>query len=149
MELRMKAWLNSIFYIQESLSVSTNMLLGFSDMHAWKKFQTQNFNISTSINTLTKLVDLGILKLWPSYWCQKGFKFLPGTSNTARHILPKNHIMLLSTTPRTIKDYLFYSFSWINMQTKTEDVYVTKFVGLLTRILKHLDLYFFDFSTNF
>ena len=39
---------------------------GFSDMHAWKKFQTQNFNISTSINTLAKLVDLGILKLCPS-----------------------------------------------------------------------------------
>ena len=36
---------------------------GFSNMHAWKKFQTQNFNISTSINTLAKLVDLGILKL--------------------------------------------------------------------------------------
>jgi len=56
---------------------------------------------------------------------------------------------LLSTTPRTIKAYLFYSFSWINMQTKTEDVYVTKLVGLVTRIPKHLDLYFSDFSTNF
>ena len=56
---------------------------------------------------------------------------------------------LLSTTPRTIKAYLFYSFSWINMQTKTEDVYVTKLVGLVTRIPKHLDLYFSDFSMNF
>ena len=35
---------------------------GFSDMHAWKTFQTQNFNISTSINTLAKLVDLGGFK---------------------------------------------------------------------------------------
>ena len=31
------------------------------------------------------------------------------------------------------------------MQTKTEDVYVTKLVGLVTRIPKHLDLYFSDF----
>ena len=62
----------------------------------------------------------------------KGFKFLPGTSNTARHILAKNHMKLLNTTPRTIKAYLFYSFSWINMQTKTEDMYVTKHVGLVT-----------------
>ena len=52
---------------------------------------------------------------------------------------------LLSTTPRTIKAYLFYYFSWINMQTKTEDVYVTEFVGLVTRIPKHLDLYFSNF----
>ena len=36
---------------------------GFSDMHAYKKFHTQNFDISTSINTLAKLVDLGILKV--------------------------------------------------------------------------------------
>ena len=79
----------------------------------------------------------------------KGFKFLPGTSNTARHILAKNYMRLLSTTPRTIKAYLFYSFSKINMHTKTEDVYVTKIVGPVTRIPKHLDLYFFDFSTNF
>ena len=56
---------------------------------------------------------------------------------------------LLSTTPRTIKAYLFYYFFWINMQTKTEDVYVTKLVGLVTWIPKHLDLYFSDFSTNF
>ena len=56
---------------------------------------------------------------------------------------------LLSTTPRTIKAYLFYSISWISMQTKTEDVYVTKLVGLVTRIPKHLDSYFSDFSTNF
>ena len=52
---------------------------------------------------------------------------------------------LLSTTPSTIKAYLFYYFSWINMQTKTEDVYVTKLVGLVTRIPKHMDLYFSDF----
>ena len=56
---------------------------------------------------------------------------------------------LLSTTPRTIKAYLFYSFSWINMQTNTEDVYVTKLVGLVIRIPKNLDLYFSDFFTNF
>ena len=56
---------------------------------------------------------------------------------------------LLSTTPRTIKAYLFYSFSWINMETKTEDVYVIKLVGIVTRIPKHLDLYFSDFSMNF
>ena len=35
------------------------------------------------------------------------------------------------------------------MLTKTEDVYVTKLVGLVTRIPKHLYLYFSDFSTNF
>ena len=35
------------------------------------------------------------------------------------------------------------------MQTKTEDVYVIKLVGLVTRIPKHSILYFFDFSTNF
>jgi len=35
------------------------------------------------------------------------------------------------------------------MQAKTEDVYVTKLVGLVTRIQKHLDLYFIDFSMNF
>jgi len=56
---------------------------------------------------------------------------------------------LQSKSPILFKDYLFYSFSWIKMQTKTEDVDVTKLVGLLTRISKHLDLYFFDFSTNF
>ena len=28
-------------------------------------------------------------------------------------------------------------------------MYVTKVVGLVTSIPKHLDLYFFDFSTNF
>ena len=56
---------------------------------------------------------------------------------------------LLSTTPKTIKAYLIYSFSWIKMQTQNEDVYVTKVVGLVTRIPKHLDLYFSDFSTNF
>ena len=56
---------------------------------------------------------------------------------------------LLSTTPKTIKAYLIYSFSWIKMQTKNEDVYVTKVVGLVTRNPNHLDLYFSDFSTNF
>ena len=55
---------------------------------------------------------------------------------------------LLSTTPKTIKAYLIYSFSWIKMQTQNEDVYVTKVVGLVTRIPKHLDLYFSDLSTN-
>ena len=55
----------------------------------------------------------------------------------------------MSRNPRTIKAYLFYSFSWIKMQAKNEDVYVTKLVGLVTRIPKHLDLYFSNFSTNF
>ena len=49
--------------------------------------------------------------------------------NTARHIRAKNHMKLPSTTPKTIKAYLIYSFYWIKMQTKTEDVYVTKVVG--------------------
>ena len=56
---------------------------------------------------------------------------------------------LLSRTHGTNKVYLFYSFSWIKIQTKTEDVHVTKLVDLVTRIPKHLDLYFSDFSTNF
>ena len=56
---------------------------------------------------------------------------------------------LVSTTPRTIKANLLYSFSWINMQAKTEDVYVIKLVGIVTKIPKYLDLYFSDFSTNF
>ena len=56
---------------------------------------------------------------------------------------------LLSISPRKIKAYLFYSFSWINMQTKTKDVNVTKLVGLVTRIPNDLDLYFSDFSMNF
>ena len=118
-------------------------------MYVWKKFQTENFNIFTSTNTLVTLGDLGILKLWPSQTCHEGFKFLPGTSNTARHILAKNHMKLLSTTPKTIKAYLIYSFSWIKMQTQNEDVYVTKVVGLVTRIPKHLDLYFFWFFYEF
>ena len=80
---------------------------------------------------------------------KKWFKFLPGTSNTAIHILAKNHKKLLSTTPRTNKAYLFFPFSWIKIQTKTEDVYVTKVVGIVTRIPKHLDLYFSIFSMNF
>ena len=58
-----------------------------------------------------------------------------------------NHMKLLTTTPRTIKAYLFYYFPWINMQTKTEDVYVTKLVGLVTWIPKHLDLYFYGFPS--
>ena len=60
-------------------------------------------------------------------------------------MLAKNHMKLLSRTSRTIKAYLFYSFPWINMQTKTEDVHVTKVVGLVTRIPEHLDLYFLIF----
>ena len=79
----------------------------------------------------------------------KGFKFILGTNNTTRHMLAKNHMKLLSRTSRTIKAYLFYSFTWINMQTKTEDVYVTKLVDLVTRIPKHLDLHFSDLFTNF
>ena len=35
------------------------------------------------------------------------------------------------------------------MQTRTENLHVTNFVDLLTRIPKHLDLHFFKFSTNF
>ena len=35
------------------------------------------------------------------------------------------------------------------MWTDSKDVHVTKLVDLVTRILKHLDLYFYDFSTNF
>ena len=79
----------------------------------------------------------------------KRFQIFPGTSNIARYILAKNHMKFLSRTPRIIKAYLFYSISLNNMQTKTEDVYLTKHVGLVTRIPKHLDLYFSVFSTNF
>ena len=79
----------------------------------------------------------------------KRFQILPGTSNTVRHNQAKNHRQLLSRTPRTIKTYLLYSFSWIKKQTKTKDVYVTKHVGPITRIPKHLDFYFSDFSINF
>ena len=79
----------------------------------------------------------------------KRFQILPGTSNTVRHNQAKNHRQLLSRTPRTIKAHLFYSFSWIKKQTKTEDVHVTKLVVLVTRIPKHLDLIFSDYSTNF
>ena len=79
----------------------------------------------------------------------KRFQIFPGTSNITRYILAKNHMKLLSRTPRTIKAYLFYSFSWTNMQTKNKNVYVTKLVGLVTRIPKHLDLYFYDLSMNF
>ena len=88
------------------------------------------------------------------------FKFLSCTSNTVRHNQTKNHRQLLSITPRTIKAYLFNSFSWIKIQTINEDVWikiqtinedvhVTKVVGLVTRIPKHLDLYFSVFSANF
>ena len=56
---------------------------------------------------------------------------------------------LLSKTPRIIKAYLLYTFSWINMQAKTEDMCVTKLVGHITKIPKHLDLYFSNFSMNF
>ena len=76
-------------------------------------------------------------------------QILPDTSNPVRHNQAKNHRQLLSRTPRTIKAYLFYSFSWIKKKTKTEDVYLTKLINLLTRIPKHLDLYFYDFSINF
>ena len=79
----------------------------------------------------------------------KGFKFLPDANNTARHKLAKNHMKLLTRTPRINKAYYFYSMSWIKIQTKTEDVHVTKLVILVTRIPKHLDLHFSNFSTNF
>ena len=49
-------------------------------------------------------------------------------------------MQLLSRTPRTNKAYLFFPFSWIKIQTKNEDVYVTKHVFLVTRIPKHLGL---------
>ena len=64
-------------------------------------------------------------------------------------MLAKNHIQLLSKTHGTNKNYLSYSFGWIKIQTITENVHVTKHVVLVTRIPKHLDLYFSDFSTNF
>ena len=35
------------------------------------------------------------------------------------------------------------------MCTDSEDVNVTNFVDIVARIPKHLDLYFYDFSTNF
>ena len=73
------------------------------------------------------------------------FKFLPDPSNSTIHILAKNHIKLLSGTPRTFKAYLFYYFSWIKIQTKNEDVDVTKLVVLVTSIPKHLGLYFLIF----
>ena len=47
---------------------------------------------------------------------------------------------------KSIYSILFY---WIKIQTKTEDVHVINFVDLVTRIPKHLDLYFSNFSTNF
>ena len=63
-------------------------------------------------------------------------------------MLAKNHIQLLSRTHGTNKTYLSYSFGWIKIQTRTENVHVTKLVVLVTRIPKHLDLYFSDFSMN-
>ena len=62
--------------------------------------------------------------------------------------MAKNHIQLLSKTHETNKVYYFYAISWIKIQTKTEDVHVTNFVYLVTRIPKHLDLHFSDLSTN-
>ena len=56
---------------------------------------------------------------------------------------------LLARNPRINKAYYFYSILWIKIQTKNEDVHVTKLVVLVTRIPKHLGLYFSDFSTNF
>ena len=55
---------------------------------------------------------------------------------------------IMTRTPRINKAYYFSSISWIKIQTKTEDVHVTNFVDLVTRIPKHLDLHFSDFSTN-
>ena len=54
-------------------------------------------------------------------------------------------MQLLSRTHGTNKVYLFYSFSWIKIQTKTKDLHVTNFVDIATRIPKHLDLHFSDF----
>ena len=56
---------------------------------------------------------------------------------------------IMTRTPRINKAYYFSSISWIKIQTKTEDVHVTKLIVLVTRIPKHLDLNFFYFSTNF
>ena len=58
-------------------------------------------------------------------------------------------MQLLSRNHRTNKAYLFFPFSWIKKQTKNEDVYVTKLVGIVTWISKHLDLYFSDIPMNF
>jgi hypothetical protein len=77
------------------------------------------------------------------------FKFLPDPSNSTIQILAKNHIKLLSGTPRTFKAYFFYYFSWIKIQTKNEDVDVTKLVYFVVRIPKHFILHFSDFSTIF
>ena len=60
-------------------------------------------------------------------------------------MLAKSHIQLLSRTHGTNKTYLSYSFAWIKIHNRTENVYVTKLVVLVTRILKHLGLYFSDF----
>ena len=58
-------------------------------------------------------------------------------------------MQLLSRTHGTNKVYLFYSFSWIKIQNKNEDVHVTKLVDIVTSIPKHLDLYFSDFPGIF
>ena len=76
-------------------------------------------------------------------------KFLPDANNIARHKLAKNYMNLMTRTPIINKAYYFYSISWIKIQTKNEDVHVIKLVVLVTRIPKHLDLHFSDFSTNF
>ena len=70
-------------------------------------------------------------------------------NNNARHKLDKNHMKLLTRTPRINKAYYFYSISWIKIHTRTENMHVTKLIVLVTRIPKHLDLNFSDFSTNF
>ena len=79
----------------------------------------------------------------------KRFQFLPDANNTSIHKLAKNHMKLLTRTPRINKAYYFYSISWIKIQTRTENMNLTKLIVLVTRIPKHLDLHFSDFSTNF
>jgi len=55
----------------------------------------------------------------------------------------------MSGTPRTFRASLIYSFSYIKMQAKTEDVNVTKLVDFVARILKHISLHFSDFFMIF
>ena len=55
----------------------------------------------------------------------------------------------MSRTHGTNKAYYLYSISWIKIQTRTENMHVTNFVDLLTRIPKHLDFHFSEFSMNF
>ena len=66
-----------------------------------------------------------------------------------RHKLAKNYMKLLTRTHGTNKAYYFYSISWIKIQTRPENMHVTKLVVIGTRIPKHLDLHFSEFSTNF